>query len=95
MRVIVFFDLPVFTKADIRQYNKFRKFLIGQGFVKMQKSVYSKIAINGVNSSTHFDRVHSRSCRMPVPAARITFRCSLKAGPEKYSMRPNNRRTLC
>jgi len=50
MRLIVFFDLPVITKADIRQYNKFRKYLIGQGFVKMQKSVYSKLAINNTQA---------------------------------------------
>ena len=50
MRLIVFFDLPVFTKADIREYSKFRKYLIGQGFVMMQKSVYSKLAINGTQA---------------------------------------------
>jgi CRISPR-associated protein Cas2 len=52
MRVIVFFDLPVQTKADLRQYNKFRKYLIGQGFIMMQKSVYSKLTLNGSSSDT-------------------------------------------
>ena len=47
MRVIVFFDLPVLTNEDKRQYRKFRKFLIKKGFVMMQESVYSKIALNG------------------------------------------------
>lgn len=51
MRVMVFFDLPVETKEDIRQYTKFRKYLIGQGFIMMQKSVYSKITLNGVASN--------------------------------------------
>lgn len=47
MRVIVFFDLPVLTSEDRREYVRFRKFLIKKGFVMMQESVYSKIALNG------------------------------------------------
>ncbi len=46
MRVIVFFDLPVKTKKDRREYARFRKFLIKSGFVMMQESVYSKLALN-------------------------------------------------
>lgn len=46
MRVPVFFDLPTTTRKDIREYTKFRKFLIRSGFVMMQESVYSKIALN-------------------------------------------------
>ena len=52
MRVIVFFDLPVQTKTELRQYSKFRKYLIGQGFIMMQKSVYSKLTLNGSSSDT-------------------------------------------
>ena len=51
MRVIVFFDLPMLTKDDVRQYTKFRKYLVSQGFVMVQKSVYSKIALNGTASN--------------------------------------------
>lgn len=46
MRVIVFFDLPVQTKTEIREYTKFRKFLLRSGFIMMQQSVYSKLALN-------------------------------------------------
>lgn len=46
MRVIVFFDLPTETIENKRSYRKFRKFLIKKGFVMMQESVYSKIALN-------------------------------------------------
>lgn len=46
MRVIVFFDLPTKTKADRREYSRFRKHLVKNGFVMMQESVYSKIALN-------------------------------------------------
>lgn len=46
MRVIVFFDLPVQTDADRREYTHFRKYLIKNGFLMMQESVYSKLALN-------------------------------------------------
>lgn len=46
MRVIVFFDLPVETATQRREYNHFRKFLIRSGFVMMQESVYTKLAPN-------------------------------------------------
>lgn len=46
MRVIVFFDLPTEKESDRRAYRKFRGFLVKNGFVMMQESVYSKIALN-------------------------------------------------
>lgn len=46
MRVIVFFDLPVTSSENIRQYTKFRKFLMKSGFLMMQESVYCKLALN-------------------------------------------------
>lgn len=46
MRIIVFFDLPVGTAEERREYTKFRKLLIKSGFVMMQESVYSKIVLN-------------------------------------------------
>lgn len=46
MRVIVFFDLPVITAAQKREYTQFRKHLSKSGFVMDQFSVYSKIALN-------------------------------------------------
>ena len=46
MRVIVFFDLPVETLENKRNYRQFRKFLIKKGFMMLQESVYCKIALN-------------------------------------------------
>lgn len=46
MRVIVFFDLPVETTEDKRNYRKFRKFLMKSGFLMLQESVYAKLALN-------------------------------------------------
>jgi CRISPR-associated protein Cas2 len=61
MRVVVFFDLPVLTKKEIRQYTKFRKYLVSQGFVMVQKSVYSKIALNGSSAGTVLDNLRKNS----------------------------------
>lgn len=46
MRTIVFFDLPVLTTQDRREYAKFHRFLIKNGFIMMQESVYCKLELN-------------------------------------------------
>jgi CRISPR-associated protein Cas2 len=43
---MVFFDLPTETPIDRKNYTRFRKFLIKDGFMMLQYSVYSKLAIN-------------------------------------------------
>lgn len=42
----MFFDLPVETLSDKRNYRKFRRFLIKDGFIMLQESVYAKLALN-------------------------------------------------
>lgn len=51
MRLIVFFDLPTQTDKDLIEYRKFRNFLIKNGFIMMQKSVYSKLVLNNNSSN--------------------------------------------
>ena len=46
MRLILFFDLPVITKEQRKIYAQFRKFLIKNGYIMMQYSVYCKIFAN-------------------------------------------------
>lgn len=46
MRVLIFFDLPVVSEKDRREYRKFRKYLIKNGFLMLQESVYCKLAQN-------------------------------------------------
>lgn len=57
MRVIVFFDLPNVTYEDRKSYNKFRKFLINDGFIMMQESVYCKLAMNSISANLIKERV--------------------------------------
>lgn len=52
MRVFVFFDLPVITASDKKEYRKFRRYLIKNGFVMMQESVYSKLTLNATSAKT-------------------------------------------
>lgn len=44
--MVVFFDLPVATSSDRKNYRKFRKFLIENGYLMVQYSVYAKIILN-------------------------------------------------
>lgn len=46
MRVIVFFDLPTVELEERREYTRFRKFLLKNGFIMLQESVYCKLALN-------------------------------------------------
>lgn len=46
MRIVVFFDLPTLTDTDKREYRKFRKLLLKNGFIMMQESVYTRMVLN-------------------------------------------------
>lgn len=40
------FDLPVESGEQRKDYTRFRKFLLKNGFLMLQKSVYCKLALN-------------------------------------------------
>lgn len=46
MRIIVMFDLPVVTASERKEYTRFRKYLIKNGYLMMQESIYCKLAQN-------------------------------------------------
>jgi CRISPR-associated protein Cas2 len=46
MRVMVFFDLPTVTAENRKEYARFRKYLVKNGFIMLQESVYCKLALN-------------------------------------------------
>lgn len=46
MRLILFFDLPVDTAIQRKEYRLFRKFLIKDGYLMLQESVYAKLVVN-------------------------------------------------
>ena len=46
MRVMIFFDLPVKTAAQRKNYRIFRKKLLEEGFLMIQESVYVRIVVD-------------------------------------------------
>ncbi len=61
MRTIVFFDLPNIYSKDKKNYLLFRKFLLNEGFVMLQESVYSKIVLNLQQSEFLINRIRKNS----------------------------------
>lgn len=57
MRMIVFFDLPTITVKNKRDYVKFRKFLLKDGFDMIQWSVYCRIIAGKTAEESHFKRI--------------------------------------
>ena len=51
MRMILFFDLPTVTDANKRTYRKFHNYLLSEGFIMMQYSVYMKLTLNATSFS--------------------------------------------
>lgn len=59
MRVIVFFDLPTTTSAERKEYARFRKDLVRNGFLMMQESVYCKLALNATTANSIMEAVRA------------------------------------
>lgn len=57
MRILVFFDLPTETAKDRKKYSQFRKFLIKEGFIMMQESVYAKLVLNNSITNSIKDKI--------------------------------------
>lgn len=57
MRIIVMFDLPVASKKDRKEYARFRKYLINDGYDMLQFSVYSRITQNHDDARKHIGRL--------------------------------------
>ena len=61
MRVFIMFDLPVETAEERRSYTQFRKFLMKNGFIMMQESIYSKLCLNATAAKTIYDNVRKNT----------------------------------
>lgn len=60
------FDLPVKTARDRREYRKFRKYLLSTGFMMLQKSIYTKIALTQTSANTVIKNVNLNKPPMGV-----------------------------
>ena len=57
MRLLVFFDLPVVTKENRRNYARFRKYLVKAGFIMLQESVYCRLSLNQTAAKIVSDQI--------------------------------------
>lgn len=60
MWILVFFDLPTETKADRKEYARFRKELMKDGFTMFQFSIYIRHCSSRENRDVHVKRVKKR-----------------------------------
>lgn len=51
------FDLPVLTEYERRDYRKFRNFLIKNGFLMLQESIYCKLAQNTTSADAIVENI--------------------------------------
>lgn len=56
MKMMIFFDLPMTSNKEIRIYTKFRKFLLKNGYIMLQYSVYCK-TFNNIDAAHAFVKV--------------------------------------
>lgn len=61
MRTIVFFDLPNIYHKDKRNYQLFHKFLINEGYIMLQESVYSKLALNLQQAELNVNKIRKNA----------------------------------
>ncbi len=66
MRIMVFFDLPVQTKAQRREATRFRSFLLNDGYHMIQYSVYARVC-NGADAVEK----HRRRIKVSVKASGV------------------------
>ena len=57
MWILVMFDLPTETKADRKNYSKFRKMMLADGFQMFQFSMYIRHCPSRENADVHQKRV--------------------------------------
>jgi len=60
MWIIVMFDLPTDTKASRKEYTRFRKALLQDGFTMMQYSIYMRHSSSDENAAAHTLRVKAQ-----------------------------------
>lgn len=73
--LFVFFDLPVGTKGQRRAAGRFRNFLLDDGYMRLQWSVYARICRGEDGATKHIGRVTANLPREgSVRALQVTDR---------------------
>ena len=92
MRLVVFFDLPVLTVEERRAYARFRKFLVKEGFIMMQESVYSKLVIN--NNASDLVKNHLVKNKPKKGLVQVLTVTEKQFASMEYIVGENNNNTL-
>ena len=61
MRMILMFDMPTDTTDERKAYRKFRKFLLSEGFIMHQFSIYSKLLLNSTANNAMIGRLRENN----------------------------------
>lgn len=69
MWMVAMFDLPVETKENRRDYTRFRKALLKDGFMQLQYSVYARYVASEEAAEAH--RRIVRGCIPPLGQVRL------------------------
>ncbi len=59
MRLLIMFDLPMDNNQEKREYRIFRKFLIENGFLMLQYSVYVRICTNQTMANLYLKKINN------------------------------------
>ncbi len=57
VRILVMFDLPVDTAAQRKAYRLFRKYLVKDGYLMVQESVYAKLSVDDAHAKSAIARL--------------------------------------
>ena len=57
--LMVMFDLPVVSTEEKRQYTRFRKYLLREGFLQLQFSVYAKFCSSRENAQKYLNHLQA------------------------------------
>ncbi len=57
MWLLSMFDLPVVTKEERKEYTRFRKMLLANGFIQLQYSVYAKYCASRDNAEKYYRHI--------------------------------------
>ncbi len=91
MRLFVTFDLPVQTKEERKVATSFRKFLIDEGFLMIQFSVYARYCRNDSEYAKYLRKIKKESPNT-TGSIRI-FKVTEKQFQEMYIISLNRRST--
>lgn len=59
--MILMFDMPTETAEERKAYRKFRKFLLSEGFIMHQFSIYSRLLLNNSANKAMIERLQANN----------------------------------